>query len=371
MKHAPSYILLLGLALAGCRGPESVSADDLRDTRVWQQGQWDAAGRWAQQQLDPDVRKEEMMCMDAALAVVAMDESPWEDGKTWPFTNGQVEGTASLSLQEGPLTLLLSREIHRQGDLGEIRERSISLPLEAVITVRNQQGRPMGTLTLQIEGEDGNADGWLGPEDRILTHFVGESAGLVLSGEAVLEQSEGRADAVFTAGGARIHHFSLQTRGLDLQRGTQEVSSSYWDETWRFTTFAVMADELHLQAEFPEGIHICGWMESRRIFEALSALPPFPSQEQAESAVEQSAPGMHLSVFYEDDLSTPRSWITLRSAHILNACDDFWTWEPAFLFSGGLTLSIDEFFNSIDFHSFVEDSRGFYYAWQLILPHLL
>lgn len=370
MRHASFHILLLTLALAGCRSSEPESVGDIRNMRVWQQGQWDAAGRWAQGHLDPEVRKEEMTCMDAALAVLAMDESPWEDGKVWPFSTGQLDGAASLSLQEGPLTLLLSSEFHRQGDQTEIRERTLSLPLEAIVSVRHQ-GRLMGVLTLQIEGSDENADGRLGPEDRIQSRFVGESGGLVLNGQFIYEQGECRAEADFQADGARIHRISLQAQGLDMQVGTQELSNAYWDEMWRFTTFSAMADELHLQAEFPEGIHIRGWMESRTICETLAALPPFPTRDQAQAAVEKSAPGMHLSVFFEDDLSAPRSWITLRPAHILNAYEEYWTWEPAFLFTGGLTLSFDEFFNAIDFHTFVEDSGPFYRAWQMILPHLL
>ena len=363
-------LLLLFPIILSCSQSQTAYTD-IRQSVEWQQDQWNMSARAARDLLDTKGKETALRCMDAAVAAMFKSDKEWADGQEWDYSVTDGAGKARLIISRGEEKLLFGREEHRTGCEVVVTDRYLSLPTDVTLTVE-LAGAEQGRFSLEVTGQDVNGNGELDQEDQLHLSVGTHVADFTFSlSPATLDHGELAATLAFMAGDNPIFEINLESRGLEMQKELQHSGSEYWDESYTFYEWSFKARELLLEAHLIGGIHILGSVEEKKVQEALSALPDFPSEAQATSATATASEGVHLTVYYEDDLQTPRSTLFLSPVHILNLYDDYWTWEAAVNVMGNYTTSVNGFFSIHAFDNLIMESQSFIDSWKSLLPHLL
>ena len=370
MKHSFRLILLLaGALLSGSCARQEHVPTNRQDSITWQQEQWIASGQEFLRRTDPETRAETLGAIDAALEAIAGTSQPLEDGQHWSTHRDGQEVTADFRLKEEGEPLEVSREWHRLGTEEVETVRYISIPLRGGFTIR-KDGRDMADVTLDLQGRDANRDGLLGTEDELelTVEAVAADFSYALS-PCRLTGGEVAFTLLFSAHDGALMRLTAQTHGLRLEKREKTLDYPYWDESFRYAETFIDADAIDLEADFPAGIHARGSVDSQPFRAALRRISPEMNEEEVRALCEEASACLHISLFYEDNLEEPRAALTILPVHILNRYDDYWTWEAGLLFPGGLSCSLEAFFNSSRYDSLKSDFRSFLQRLQVFMPY--
>lgn len=338
---------------------------DLQDKMDWQRKQWNDAGEELLQRIDTKGRSEVLSSIDAALAAA---EWPLRDGQRWTAEQdgSTVEATFHL-LEEGPLWEI-GREWHRTGTEEEERVKTLPIPLKGSLLIE-KEGRKMADASFSLEGEDVDKNGLLGLPDELSFSATALASDFVLTLDPCrLSGGESSFTCYFSSGGKTVFRFAAKTRGLRADTVEKKLEDPYWDESWRYNETSVTADAMDVEADYPNGIHIKGWMESRKLQEVLAQFSPSVSEEEAEALAREASACLHLNWYYEGNLEKPRAVSIIRKVHILNRFDDYWSWESGILCNDGLSSSLHAFFNGTQFREFNTDLQDFLRRLHQLMP---
>ncbi len=170
--------------------------------------------------------------------------------------------------------------------------------------------------------------------------FTGESTGIKIeAGPFSADDAELHAEIVFSSEGVSLASFKAE--------GPLEL--------------------VDLSLELPEGICLMGSVEARRLWEALRAISDEDSRDKVIPLVEEAAAAVHIGVYYEGELVTPRARVSVRPHHILSRYDDYWTWEFIILTENGEVL--EDAWKSLG--GLDSATAGFVAAWRNLMPHIL
>lgn len=117
--------------------------------------------------------------------------------------------------------------------------------------------------------------------------------------------------------------------------------------------------------ELRQGISMRGSVAFSSLWETLRELTDAPAEDKAVPLVEKAASDIHVRVFYKDDLSTPRGYLTMEPLHILNRYDDYWTWTPVIRANNGTRVQLESDYLSIGV------TMSFYRDWKNLMPHII
>lgn len=117
--------------------------------------------------------------------------------------------------------------------------------------------------------------------------------------------------------------------------------------------------------ELRQGISMRGSVAFSSLWETLRELTDAPAEDKAVPLVEKAASDIHVRVFYKDDLSTPRGYLTMEPLHILNRYDDYWTWTPVIRANNGTRVQLESDYLSLGV------TMSFYRDWKNLMPHII
>lgn len=117
--------------------------------------------------------------------------------------------------------------------------------------------------------------------------------------------------------------------------------------------------------ELRHGISMRGSVAFSSLWETLRELTDAPAEDKAVPLVEKAASDIHVRVFYKDDLSTPRGYLTMEPLHILNRYDDYWTWTPVIRANNGTRVQLESDYLSLGV------TMSFYRDWKNLMPHII
>lgn len=361
-------IVVLLIAACGCSRNVVLPSDSQERTTIyWQQGRWQQAASVSMQQLSTMGREEDARTFDAFLSALSADAAPrWQDGRRWTLSP---EGTAELSLREGPTLSLWREEITSNGETTEI-EHVIPIPLQASLPVV-RSGKTPCEATLSLDATDVDEDGTLLPDEPWVVSGTVRLADILLRASAQCSGGEITSSAALSTAAGLLSTVTLEIRGFDAGAAWKQRTDAFWNESFAYSIFAPQAEELSVDMTFPEGICLKGSVELRPFREALHPLFLDSTQQQVRSAAAEASSFVHMGLYYDQDFSAPLSRVGIAATHILSRYDDYWTWQPVLVFDDGQQLSLEEFFNHVFFDDIVSQMRNFSQAWSFLVPHLL
>lgn len=367
MSRKVLITVLLCLACGCSRNVVPPSDSWERTTIYWQQGRWQQAASVSMQRLTNLGREEDARTFDAFLAALSSDSAPrWQDGRRWALSP---EGSAELSLREGPPLRLWREETTSAGETTEI-EHVIPIPIRASIPVI-RSGKTACEATLSLDATDVDGDGTLLPDEPWTVSGTVRLSDILLTSDARCSGGEIISTATLSTAAGLLSSVTMEIRGFDAGAAWKQRTDAFWNESYAYSIFTPEAEELSLDMTFPEGICLRGSVELRPLREALRPLFLDSTEQQVRAAAAEASAYVHMGLYYDQDFSAPLSRVGIAATHILSRYDDYWTWQPVLVFDDGQQLSLEEFFNHVFFDDIVSQMRNFSQAWSFLVPHLL
>jgi len=177
----------------------------------------------------------------------------------------------------------------------------------------------------------------------------------------------GEAIGIFTKDGDK---YSGESTGIRLNANplsvsSEEIHADIVFEAEGITLATLKADGplelVEAVLDLPAGISMRGNIEAESLWATLRELTDAPTQEKATPLVEKAAKAIHVKVYYEGDLTSPRGYVTMEPYHILNRYDDYWTWTLVIRANNGTRLYLQA----------DDPTTEFYQTWRSLMPHII
>lgn len=128
-------------------------------------------------------------------------------------------------------------------------------------------------------------------------------------------------------------------------------------------SFSPEAQSVPMEIDLAGAVQFRGVSRPADLLEHTASLDPQMDAAQFESILEEMTACLGLTIYYDSDYSRPRAALILQKASLRDNYGVFLSYEPAFRFSEGIAVTIEEFFNSSVFYPYRDKLAIFRELW--------
>ena len=118
-------------------------------------------------------------------------------------------------------------------------------------------------------------------------------------------------------------------------------------------------ESLDLTVEMGPGAAFRGTIAMHRLREDLAGLTSITDSGEYERLLATATSDMDVHLYYDGDFSRPRAAVSLKPMRYRDSFGVFFAYEPVFRFEEGYVISIEDFFNSMEFYRFKDKLLDF------------